>query len=335
MTFFRTAWVMVVMVALGGASEALAQGKPKKPRITQQPSAQTVELGDSVVFTVGFDSTTSATCQWRRNKVPLPDATDTTYVIDTVLPEDAGKYDVVVTNAAGAKSSRAVKLTVMLAPESLPVDTLIYGSFLYRAKGAAEQVEGGYQVSGSETLQNPEDTSETYAYTYVRLPKDKARMTVSGSYYEPEVGGYITIQETINLKFIGVNEEGELIATSSSKGFLSPPAGYRPAKLGFTSKGVYVFQVADVVGGGSLGGTLVIGGGNHYTGSNSLIKSGAGTLILGGGASFNGGGVTMSVWSGSNSSGSSNVQDSNYISFPVESVGEGFVFEDGVLIMQP
>lgn len=320
MTFFRTAWVMVLVVALAGASEVLAQGKPKKPTITQQPSAQTVELGDSVVFEVGFevgfDSTTSATCQWRRNKVPLPDATDTTYVIDTVLPEDAGKYDVVVTNAAGAKSSRAVKLTVMLAPESLPVDTLIYGSFLYRAKGVSEQIEGGYLVSGSETLQNPEDTSETYAYTYVRLPKDKARMTVSGSYYEPEVGGYITIQETINLKFIGVNEEGELIATSSSKGFLSPPAGYRPAKLGFTSKGVYVFQVADVVGGGSLGGTLVIGGANHYTGSNSLIKSGAGTLILdGGNIEFNG----------------------DVIEFTGDELSTGgFVIgEDGVLIMQP
>ena len=68
-------------------------------------------------------------------------------------------------------------------------------------------------------------SGRSFQNTYVRLPKDKARMTVSGSYYEPEVGGYITIQETINLKFIGVNEEGELIATSSSKGFLSPPAG--------------------------------------------------------------------------------------------------------------
>ena len=284
MTFFRTAWVMVVMVALGGASEALAQGKPKKPRITQQPSAQTVELGDSVVFTVGFDSTTSATCQWRRNKVPLPDATDTTYVIDTVLPEDAGKYDVVVTNAAGAKSSRAVKLTVMLAPESLPVDTVIFGSTTLRAKGFSEQVEGSYLVSGPGTFQDPEDPSDSSTFTYVRLPKDKARLTISGSYYEPEVGGYITTQETHNLKFIGVSEEGELLATTSIKGFLAPPAGYRPARIGVTGKGVLAIQLADVVVGGSLGGTLVIGGGDTTIPPGSGAPgSGTGSLNIGGG----------------------------------------------------
>ena len=79
---------------------------------TSQPQSQTVCPGKQVTFTVQAEGTGSISYRWRQNGVVLPGATQAQYTIDTVAAEDAGQYDVVVTNDCGSITSEAATLTV-------------------------------------------------------------------------------------------------------------------------------------------------------------------------------------------------------------------------------
>ncbi|MDF3058831.1 MAG: hypothetical protein K0R17_3046 [Rariglobus sp.] len=282
MSLFRQALVVLMLFSLGGIQEAFAAAKPAKAKITQQPVARTAELGQTVQFKVVFSSKTTATCQWRRNKKAISGATATTYIIDTVLPEDAGNYDVVITNAGGATTSRTVLLTVNLAPASLPVDAVIHGDFSLRILGETEQSDGAFVVTGKKTLQDPEAPSDVYTFTYSRQSKNKAGLVIRGRFYDADLGDYITSVETHSLTFTGVSSEGELLATSVLKGTFTPPAGYRPAKLNFTGKGTISIQLE---AGASTGGTSVTGatvtvGHINTTIESGLVKMGGAALTL-------------------------------------------------------
>jgi hypothetical protein len=85
------------------------------PIIITPPSAQTVTVGDRVIFSVIATSTPALTYQWRKAGVVLSgNATATTanLTLDSVTTTDAGAYDVIVTNSAGAVTSRVATLTV-------------------------------------------------------------------------------------------------------------------------------------------------------------------------------------------------------------------------------
>ncbi len=288
---FRYAFVALMLFSLVGVAESFAAGKPPKAKIIQQPRARTVELGQDVQLSVVFNSTTTAKCQWRHNKVPVPGATHTTYVIETVLPEDAGKYDVVITNGAGATTSQTVLLVVNLAPPSLPVDAVVHGDFTLRILGQTEQADGAYLVTGATTLQDPEAPADVYTFTYVRQPKDRAAMVIKGRFYDSELGGYITSQETLILAFTGVSSEGELLASVTSKGFFLPPAGYRPSKLNFTGKGTISIQVeassVPTQNTSSAGTITLAGSGATMTTAGTVRTTNSGVLTLNNGGVVN------------------------------------------------
>lgn len=316
MPLFRYALMVITIFSLAGVPVSFAASKSLKAKITRQPVAVTAELGQSVELQVAYSSTTAATCQWRRNKVPLSGATDTTYVIDAVLPEDAGKYDVVITNTAGATASRTVVLTVNLAPASLPVDAVLYGDLTMRVLGESVASDGAYLVTGATTLQDPEAPTDSYTYTYARQNKTKAKLVINGSFYDEDFGDYVASQETYSLTFTGVSAEGELLATVSGKGFFTPPEGYRPSKIGFTARGTITIQVPESVAPASsstLGGTLTLAGGNSSivpitnVNTGSLTKTGSGSLTLSGSNTYTGtttilSGTQLGLYTGTTSS---------------------------------
>lgn len=82
------------------------------PVIASAPSAQTVNAGSRVVLSVGATGSPAPGFQWQKNGSNLAGATSATLVINAAAPTDAGTYDVVVTNAAGAVSTVPVLLTV-------------------------------------------------------------------------------------------------------------------------------------------------------------------------------------------------------------------------------
>ncbi|MEE8599927.1 immunoglobulin domain-containing protein, partial [Euzebya tangerina] len=82
------------------------------PSITQQPADQTGCVGDAATFSVMAEGTEPLSYQWRKNGQDVPGATSDTYTIDPLAYEDAGNYDVVVTNDCGSVASETVLLTV-------------------------------------------------------------------------------------------------------------------------------------------------------------------------------------------------------------------------------
>ena len=99
-----------LIVATTWAEATPPSGTP--PSVITQPSAQAVNSGGTVVFSVVADGDPAPTYQWRKDGGNIGGATGSTLTITNAAPGDAGNYDVVITNTAGTVTSNAVSLTV-------------------------------------------------------------------------------------------------------------------------------------------------------------------------------------------------------------------------------
>lgn len=119
------------------------------PAITDQPDNATVSQGQPVTFEVSATGTAPLIYQWRKNSVNISGATSSAYRIPAVQPSDAGKYQVVVSNAAGSVVSQIAELTVteFNAPPSASITAPAPGA-MYR---------GGSVISFSGAGTDPED----------------------------------------------------------------------------------------------------------------------------------------------------------------------------------
>jgi hypothetical protein len=120
------------------------------PVITTQPAARTVTAGENAVFTVNATGTPAPAYQWRKSGVTLTDnatASTATLTLTSVTSYDAGDYDVVVTNAAGAVTSASATLAV--DPVRTGVAPLIWDfSTAAPAAGLPVTVTGGSLTQG-------------------------------------------------------------------------------------------------------------------------------------------------------------------------------------------
>ncbi|MCG3126601.1 MAG: hypothetical protein CHACPFDD_01452 [Phycisphaerae bacterium] len=107
------------------------------PTIVTHPSAQTVTVGDTVVFTVAANGTGPLAYAWRLGGSAVSDgptgsgstisgSATTTLTIINVQLGDAGNYDCLVTNGCGSADSNDAALTVNAA--CVPCDTNCDGS---------------------------------------------------------------------------------------------------------------------------------------------------------------------------------------------------------------
>jgi hypothetical protein len=121
------------------------------PVITTQPAARTVTAGENAVFTVNATGTPAPAYQWRKSGVTLTDnasASTATLMLTSVTSYDAGDYDVVVTNAAGAVTSASATLAV--DPVRTGVAPLIWDfSTAAPAAGLPVTVTGGSLTQGN------------------------------------------------------------------------------------------------------------------------------------------------------------------------------------------
>ncbi len=92
------------------------------PQVLLHPQPQTGTAGGNVFFSVVASGTQPMTYQWRKDLVNISGATNASLTLTNVQPEDAGSYDVVVTNAAGSATSDPAELTIVLpqAPNLAP-----------------------------------------------------------------------------------------------------------------------------------------------------------------------------------------------------------------------
>ena len=85
----------------------------RPPTITDQPTNQSLSVGDTAVFTVGATGVPSPGYQWWFNQTNLlAGATGPTLTLTNAQTLQAGGYSVVVSNSVGAVTSQVAQLTV-------------------------------------------------------------------------------------------------------------------------------------------------------------------------------------------------------------------------------
>ena len=85
---------------------------PTPPVITEQPSSQTVVVGDGAAFNVNATGESPFAYQWFKDNTEIVGATGNTHIIQTSTLNDAGIYKATVTNIAGTTTSNTATLTV-------------------------------------------------------------------------------------------------------------------------------------------------------------------------------------------------------------------------------
>jgi len=115
------------------------------PVITQQPQPVTITNGQNAVLTVAADGTAPLQYQWRRNGVPVPGATGTTFTINAAQPFQAGIYDVVVANLVGSALSAPAALTVNYAVKQ---QSVFGGTARDVVRALIRTSDGGYLIGG-------------------------------------------------------------------------------------------------------------------------------------------------------------------------------------------
>ncbi len=93
-------------------SSAAALTVISNPAFASQPRSQMVTAGSAINLSVSATGGTTFTYQWRKNGVNIAGATGATYTIASAVAGDAGNYDVIVTNSAGAALSAMALVTV-------------------------------------------------------------------------------------------------------------------------------------------------------------------------------------------------------------------------------
>ncbi|HZZ20736.1 MAG TPA: immunoglobulin domain-containing protein [Opitutaceae bacterium] len=90
----------------------IVRARPFAPAIEIQPSPVSAGMGEQAVLSAAAKGEPQPSYQWRRDGMPVSGATGPRLVIATLSPQDAGSYDVVVSNDLGSVTSASVRLSV-------------------------------------------------------------------------------------------------------------------------------------------------------------------------------------------------------------------------------
>lgn len=97
------------------------------PKVTSQPTAQSIPEGGTAAFTVVATSLNPPmTYQWMKDGKPIAGATDSTLVLNNIVSDvDDGDYHALLTDGNGFTVTSTARLTVLLAPVQVsPVPSL-------------------------------------------------------------------------------------------------------------------------------------------------------------------------------------------------------------------
>jgi hypothetical protein len=167
---------------VSNTSAALPLVVARKVFIVDQPSSNgELKQGDSLTLKVKADGDGSIAYQWLKDGVPLPSAASDTFSVSSVTSEDAGLYQVRVSNAAGSAMSQLVEVKVkqplsVTLPPTQQVDrgqSAILAPKVLPAPGASvvyafRWFRNGVEIPGASSEQyriSPVTAADAGAYT--------------------------------------------------------------------------------------------------------------------------------------------------------------------------
>jgi Immunoglobulin I-set domain/Immunoglobulin domain len=89
------------------------------PTILTSPVSASINVGQSVNFSVSASGTSPLSYQWQKNSANIGGATQAVFSIQSAQPVDAGDYRVIVSNSFGNATSTVADLTVRIPPTIL------------------------------------------------------------------------------------------------------------------------------------------------------------------------------------------------------------------------
>jgi uncharacterized delta-60 repeat protein len=137
-------YTLVVSNALGIVTTG-ADLSVTDPHITGQPASRSGSAGGSIQLLVGVVGTQPLAYQWRKNGADLPGATEAALVLPRLQPNQAGIYQVLVTNVYGALTSSSATVAVNV----VTVDDTFAPNSDTPVLAFAEQPDGGLLAGGA------------------------------------------------------------------------------------------------------------------------------------------------------------------------------------------
>jgi hypothetical protein len=122
-----------------------------KPVVSMYPQSIPVAgPGDSILLSAYAIGVPPLSCQWRLNGTALPGATNLSYAISNVTLAGGGNYELVVTNAYGAATSRVSTVTVDRIMQGPPASNFIYDSNPANPQNNGTNMEATWVASVSD-----------------------------------------------------------------------------------------------------------------------------------------------------------------------------------------
>ena len=120
------------------------------PTISAQPVSVVAVVGDDVDFDVTAAGAAPLAYQWQFVGTNLPAATNSILTLTNITMDEAGTYQVVVTNSAGSVTSSVAQLTIYpTAAATLSAPVFSIGQFQFTVTGVPDFT---YAVQSSTNL---------------------------------------------------------------------------------------------------------------------------------------------------------------------------------------
>ena len=103
-------------VIVGNPQQVIILTTPIFPEITSEPQSLTLAVGSNAVFTVGATGNPPLNYRWYFNGTNLAAPNNPILTLTNLQLDQAGDYQVIVTNTAGAAPSQVATLTLFIAP---------------------------------------------------------------------------------------------------------------------------------------------------------------------------------------------------------------------------
>jgi hypothetical protein len=227
-------WLVALVAFAPSAGLAQTVVKVAKPKIVLQPVATvSADFGSVVTLSVSATSSETPRYAWTKDGAVLAGATTNSLSITV--------DEVTVTNTAGAVKSKVSLVKVNLAPASLPAGTALIGTISTTFRGETVTVDGGYVVGVGNVIDDPEETTDLFTYTYARLSNTQARLVVSGSDYDYDAGMRLNRVESFTFTFTAANAAGERQALVKYTGTGPILVGNKLKKFTFNGTGHFSF----------------------------------------------------------------------------------------------
>jgi Immunoglobulin I-set domain len=222
------AGVGVFESSCGGTPSGNKGSNPIAPTISAQPSAASVNVGQTATFSVTAAGTAPLSYQWEKNMVNVAGATSATYTTPATTTNDNGStFQVMVSNAAGSVTSSAATLTVNGAatapaitqqPQSAQVNVGQTATFSVTASGTAPlsyqwaknsaNIAGATSSSYTTPATTLADNGSTFVVTVTNsvgsVPSSAATLTVSAA--APSTVNVLTYHNDVARTGQNVNE---------------------------------------------------------------------------------------------------------------------------------